>query len=434
MKLWHGEDGTSYALCFDDKTEVFTENGWKLFKDLMHNELVATLNKETQKMEFQQPTDYIDDEYNGDMISFQGQKYDAVVTPEHRMWCRRPWDNKWQFVHAKDITQGRQWSINRVIPNWEGVNMPYVYLNKPESKTASNYVTKVPTHLWAEFVGWMISEGNISHANKRVEISQNKEKNAEKHQHIIELIHQMGFTCYSSPKRISISSIQLYDIFKDMGHSHEKRIDPSLKLANKGVLTALLDGLFGGDGTFKNGKFQNYSTNSPQLADDVQEILMKCGISATIKRYDDRKSNFNQTRPIYQISCGHVMTEPELYNPPTTIKYNGRIYCVSVPNQTLLVRRNGKVMWSGNSYRLQKILESLSGGEKPNVLVAGHVHKFVTIFERNVYAVSVGTLERQTKWMRGKRIAAHVGFVIGDYWVNDSGLAKAGHTWYPFYT
>lgn len=85
------------------------------------------------------------------------------------------------------------------------------------------------------------------------------------------------------------------------------------------------------------------------------------------------------------------------------------------------------------SYRLQKILESLSGGEKPNVIVSGHVHKYVKIFERNVYALGVGCIQRQTKWMRGKRISAHVGFCIADYWVNDKGLAKITETWHPFY-
>jgi predicted phosphodiesterase len=86
------------------------------------------------------------------------------------------------------------------------------------------------------------------------------------------------------------------------------------------------------------------------------------------------------------------------------------------------------------SYRLQKILESLSGGEKPNILVAGHTHKYVKIFERNVWTISVGTLCRQTPWMRGKRIAAHVGFVIADYWLNKDGVSKMRETWYPFYT
>jgi predicted phosphodiesterase len=86
------------------------------------------------------------------------------------------------------------------------------------------------------------------------------------------------------------------------------------------------------------------------------------------------------------------------------------------------------------SYRLQKILESLSGGEKPSIMITGHVHKYVKIFERNVHCVSVGTLQRQTKWMRGKRISAHVGFVIVDVWINYEGVAKFRDTWYPFYT
>jgi predicted phosphodiesterase len=86
------------------------------------------------------------------------------------------------------------------------------------------------------------------------------------------------------------------------------------------------------------------------------------------------------------------------------------------------------------SYRLQKLLESLSGGEKPNILVAGHTHKFTNIFERNVWCVSTGSMQSQTSWMRGKRIAAHVGFCVCDAWVPaEGGVSKFSLTWYPFY-
>lgn len=85
------------------------------------------------------------------------------------------------------------------------------------------------------------------------------------------------------------------------------------------------------------------------------------------------------------------------------------------------------------SYRLQKIAESLSGGEKPNVMICGHTHKYVKIWERNIWIVSAGSLQAQTQWMRGKRIAAHVGFCIMDIWVNNTGVAKFRETWYPFY-
>jgi len=86
------------------------------------------------------------------------------------------------------------------------------------------------------------------------------------------------------------------------------------------------------------------------------------------------------------------------------------------------------------SYRLQKIMESLTGGEKPNAMIAGHVHKYVEIFERHVHCTSVGSMQSQTAWMRGKRIAAHTGFGILDYWVNSKGISKKTSTWHPFYT
>ena len=86
------------------------------------------------------------------------------------------------------------------------------------------------------------------------------------------------------------------------------------------------------------------------------------------------------------------------------------------------------------SYRLQKILESLTGGEKPNAMIAGHTHKYVDIFERHVMCTSAGCMQSQTQWMRGKRIAAHPGFIIFDYWVNDKGICKKTHTWHPFYS
>ncbi len=86
------------------------------------------------------------------------------------------------------------------------------------------------------------------------------------------------------------------------------------------------------------------------------------------------------------------------------------------------------------SYRLQKILESLTGGEKPNAMLCGHTHKFVDIFERHVLCTSVGCMQSQTAWMRSKRIAAHPGFAIIDYWVNDKGICKKTSTWHPFYS
>jgi len=135
------------------------------------------------------------------------------------------------------------------------------------------------------------------------------------------------------------------------------------------------------------------------------------------------------------------------------IKSNGAMIvkdiATALPNFNFLGHDEGDIslkgmatlkLWHGEdgnsyalSYRVQKIIESFTGGEKPSLMLCGHTHKYVKLFERNVHAISVGCIEAQTSWMRGKKIAAHVGFSIFDVWVNKSGISKIRETWYPFY-
>ncbi len=64
------------------------------------------------------------------------------------------------------------------------------------------------------------------------------------------------------------------------------------------------------------------------------------------------------------------------------------------------------------SYRPQKIVESLSGGEKPDILVLGHFHKMLYSAIRNIHVFLAGTLQFQTPFMFKHAIEAHRGFWI----------------------
>lgn len=72
------------------------------------------------------------------------------------------------------------------------------------------------------------------------------------------------------------------------------------------------------------------------------------------------------------------------------------------------------------SYRPQKIVESLEGGTKPDMLAIGHYHKaeFMPSY-RNVAAVQCGTFQNQTPFMARGGLAAHVGGWIIDVTVGD---------------
>ena len=62
------------------------------------------------------------------------------------------------------------------------------------------------------------------------------------------------------------------------------------------------------------------------------------------------------------------------------------------------------------SYRMQKFIESLSGGQKPDMVASGHYHKAVTLpAYRNVFGIDAGCFESQTPFMASRALAAHVG-------------------------
>jgi predicted phosphodiesterase len=134
------------------------------------------------------------------------------------------------------------------------------------------------------------------------------------------------------------------------------------------------------------------------------------------------------------------------------IKSNGALIvediCEAIPHTHYLGHDEGDIaignttikLWHGEdgnsyatSYRIQKVIESLTGGEKPGIMICGHTHKQLYMFERHIHAFSCGSIQKQSKWMRGKRIPAHTGFWIIEATLNNEGIAKITSTWHPFY-
>ncbi|MEK6816447.1 MAG: anaerobic ribonucleoside-triphosphate reductase, partial [Nanoarchaeota archaeon] len=71
--------------CYSDDTEVLTDNGWKLFKDIdRKNDKIFTLNMKTKEIELQKPLRYFEHDAK-EMVHFFNNKVDLLVTPDHNM-------------------------------------------------------------------------------------------------------------------------------------------------------------------------------------------------------------------------------------------------------------------------------------------------------------------------------------------------------------
>jgi predicted phosphodiesterase len=78
------------------------------------------------------------------------------------------------------------------------------------------------------------------------------------------------------------------------------------------------------------------------------------------------------------------------------------------------------------SYHPQKYIESLSGGQKPNILLIGHYHKaeYLPCY-RNIFTLQTGSIQGQSPFMKRQNLAAHVGFWTVEFRVaDDNGIMR----------
>ncbi len=357
--------------CFDDQTEILTEHGWKFLSALDHNEKLATLNPKTHYLEYHITTQIQHLDYNGEMISIQNRLLNLVVTPDHNMYVKFCKDVKhskkteyWELIKAQHLTENHRIKRNC---KWSGEELDFYEFGE----------YRVPMDTWLEFLGYYIAEGcsgsytkGYTDAGKKrtdlshvIQISQHKLDTKA----IMEFcLEKLPFDTHYYGGCFRISSKVLVDLLSPLGKSSEKYIPYYVKQLSSRQLKIILDALLLGDGSFgSSGNERIYYTSSKILADDVQEIALKCGYAASIKPNDSRgREVYIEGRGItgytnhinYKVSIQRKQLESYIGKENIeTIQYTGKVHCVTVPNHIVYVRRNGKCAWCGQCYEPWRI-------------------------------------------------------------------------------
>jgi len=87
------------------------------------------------------------------------------------------------------------------------------------------------------------------------------------------------------------------------------------------------------------------------------------------------------------------------------------------------------------SYRIQKIIENMRSGQKPDILLMGHLHTSMYLFHRNVHGLQVGCFEGQTTFLQRKGINPEIGGYIckARLGKGKDKIVSFTPTWIPFY-
>ena len=371
--IWDGKDwdgkkemvanGVFHPYCYDSETEVMTHRGWKLFKDLLDDDKIMSINPEDQEIDFVPFVKRVSYQYQGKMIHFLGRNYDLMVTPNHNMLYVSH-KGYYHGIEAQKLIKKRDYQLPRAVGKWTAHDKVIVWFDDIVISPKQYF------RLWA----WYLAEGSGRERGKSCEV-----KLAQKDpQKIIKDLHELKPLLKPTGDAVYLYG-KVAEPFELMFgiKAEEKYIPQFIKDSSKENIREFLDAFSLADGSkFVDRKAHKtaYSdkknetvlrTSSPKMADDLCELIVKSGWMPSVYKLEQKgklnhfaNGDYILNTDCYNISIckskfrhfgKDVQTGHKPNHNPVEIDYSGMVYDVELEKwHYLLVRRKGKCAWSGN--------------------------------------------------------------------------------------
>ena len=328
--------------CFDEQTQVLTNHGWKLFSELTGNELFYTLDPITRLTEWRVAMNYYRKHYSGDMVHLHSATTDLRVTPDHDLLYNTQKNRLLRFKAAKDFSTA---TLMYAGQEWRG----------EARKTLLLGGKAVDTKLYCRFMAYYLADGSM-HSKTAVKIAQ--ENNDEMYKELCAL----PFKVWHDDHKIIVYGKQLHDELSRFGKHDNKYVPSVIKTLPREDICEFLDAYVHTDGyTAKESTINGHVrkphktlfTTSKRMESDLCELALKGGFRPKVDIVKSRGKSIKFKNGVYKINHDMFVIHLNARTTITHIKkdivpYSGYVYCVEVPNHTLLVRRNGRIMWCGN--------------------------------------------------------------------------------------
>jgi hypothetical protein len=357
--------------CHDDKTEVLTERGFRLFAELDGSERLATVNPETAALSFELPIRLIRFPYRGKLHCVAGESLNFKVTPTHNMLLRK-WNERsrklnshYQFVSAHNV----DWYfglMNRV--RWVGENHTDVFTlpGVPHKHKPQRQPLDIPMAAWLRFLGLYVAEGTMLKRDQRsgtisykIQIAGSKTREKA---FIQATLADIGVSSLELDDRFTFQNRRIYEAMSSLGlegvKAGEKFVPSFVFRLGAEMIDHFLEGHFQGDGSQQYiGTVRSHYTGSRRLADDLQMLAFLSGHETRLHIREARDSmtadgrSIRSVLPEHRVSvCTKSYLSVEKKDQWFTEDYDGDVFCAEVPTyHTLVTRREGKLLISGNS-------------------------------------------------------------------------------------
>ena len=459
--------------CGTEDVEALTKRGWMHVGDLTSDDEFFTLNQTTLKGEWQKADEIIRKLSDTQINVLESKQISLSHTSKHRIVHRV--ENKLKFVRIEDL------------PKNSNLDIPVSAIEDKKKLDINDDKIKL--------TAWILTDGYIAKYKHYKTYRIYQSKPIEEIESILKRLKYEYYIYEHEPRKKNIlgKEIKSYKIGKTIQISmkHNKELEEFIpqkdpipdwiwNMNNEQFLIFLRE-LIKGDGSVYDRKKETYILyGRKSFLDNIQALIHTNGWRGTLTKTnrDDYRLN------IIAKNVATVVTKDikQLKNSEKT-----PVWCLTIKNSNFMVRRNGKCYFTGNSwyynkadhgiivgkelelrvkdyknlgqdegwiditpkvnimlfhgndgtsyadsYKLQKLIESFDENEKPSILHSGHYHKSLYLYRRGVHGFESATLCEQSKFMRGKKIPAHMGFGIVDVVYNTNGIVSLDHKFFPY--
>lgn len=338
--------------CYLDDTEFLTERGWLSYDQIDDSDKLATINPASGQVEFQSPTERVAKPYSGPILSSKTRYSYWAVTPNHRMRVAKMFRGscgvnpraytvghagEWGFRRAQEITAYDWYQQVAAIPG---------IVEHPVSDA----------HL--ALIGAYVSEGSVGKFRKDGRASQlrfDQKEGGRLHATMAVVAQRYALRTYRYYRGVrgwittwTLADVDVADeLVKSCGHRSVNKRLPTWTLNLSGrQANVLIEALMAGDGTPHRTGGWVYGTNSERLAGDVQAVAVLAGRRANVR-------GPYAAAGMYQVLVHDAGATPYAAFRGRDVRSEDvtdrRIVCFTVPNETLVTRRNGHVAMHGNT-------------------------------------------------------------------------------------
>jgi len=362
--------------CVPTEYEILTREGWRTYDRLSIGEEVLTVNPKTLLYEWQPLEDISSFEFDGELMSLPYKDGKEVLfTSDHRWLTITTHRGKPVIKRSFELTDGYD-----LVPR----ALPYTF---PDDSILS------PRD--AAILGWVVTDGTITKGSTYPKIKRHMSIYQSSKKYLGEIAELTGSK--PSPNGPISTNYQVrvkqVDTDRILSICYSRQLLPQLvTLLSMDAAEAMWGAMFKAEGNSDNGWLRFKQLPGPvSEAFQVLSLLLGKGISVTSDKHGLESTYIISNNKPYQAKQMRRLGSKH---------YVGKIWCPKTANGTWVMKANGKVLPTGNTYHTYRWFflprtflrhpgVALAWGKYQNYSDNGYIHLPGTNLDLNPFVGSV---------------------------------------------